>query len=441
MAGQTNKISSKLTCLVKQAQHHNLPPGIVINRCVATTKARSVPVILVNTNRQNVWIWQPLLAAELFSTNQVEEIEQRADMERQGDNIQISFSPIAPNSIRVRLEQVETVTSDIDPPTSNEKPSFGTRPDVKSENFDFKAEIDHLPFKLNMGTTVEMTCEQQSWFINIIYDHPEVFSLHDEDLGFCNKIKHTIPTTSNRPVYLLHHTIPPQLLGEVHKCLDTWLRQGIFRPSQSPYTSQVVIVQKTLGEICLCVDYRKLNSITVRDAFPLPRIDEALQAVHSSNWFSSFDLAQGYLQLAMEESDIKKTAFRAGSMGLYEFTCMLFGLLNAGSSFCCLMEQCLGDQQFVTLLLYLDDICIFAPTVNDMLDRIELVFDRLKQCNLKIKPKKCQFFNTSVLFLGHILLAKGISVNPEKVEKVKTWPVPKNIKEVQSFLGLASYYR
>ena len=151
--GQTNKIPSKLTCLVEQAQHHNLPPGIVINRCVATTKARSVPVILVNTNRQNVWIWQPLLAAELFGTDQVEEIEHWAKMERQGDNIQISFLPVAPNSIRVRSEQVETVTPDIEPPTSNEKPSFGPRPDVESKNFDFKAENDHLPFNLNMGTT------------------------------------------------------------------------------------------------------------------------------------------------------------------------------------------------------------------------------------------------------------------------------------------------
>ena len=143
----------------------------------------------------------------------------------------------------------------------------------------------------------------------------------------------------------------------------------------------------------------------------------------------------------MEESDIKKTSFRAGSTGLYELTHMSFGLSNAGSSFCHLMEQCLGDQQFVTLLLYLDDFCIFAPTIDDMLDRIDLVFDRLKKYNLKIKPKKCQFFDTSVLLLGHILSAREISANPEKVEKVKTWPVPKNIKEVQSFLGLASYYR
>ena len=189
------------------------------------------------------------------------------------------------------------------------------------------------------------------------------------------------------------------------------------------------------------MDYHKLNSIMVRDAFPLPRIDESLQPIHSSNWFSSFDLAQGYLQLAMEEGNIKKTAFRAGSMGLYEFTRMPFGLSNVGSSFCHLMEQCLGDQQFVTLLLYLEDICICAPTIDEMLDRNQLVFDKVKNFNLKIKPKKCQFFSTSVVFLGHVLLAEGISANPEKVEKVKTWPVPKNTKEVQSFLGLASYYR
>ena len=108
------------------------------------------------------------------------------------------------------------------------------------------------------------------------------------------------------------------------------------------------------------------------------------------------------------------------------------------------MEQCLGDFQFITLLLYLDDIHIFAPTIDDMLDHIELVFNRLKQFNLKIKPKKYQFFSTSVLFLGHVLSAEGISVTqrePRESGKVKTWPVPKNVKEVQSFLGLASYYR
>ena len=126
--------------------------------------------------------------------------------------------------------------------------------------------------------------KQQSCFINLVYDNKEVFSLHGEDLRYCDLIKHTILTMMDMPVYLPHHTIPRQLQGEVCKCLDTWVHQGIIRTSKSPYASQVAIVCKKLGEIHLCIDYQKLNSITVRDAFPIPQIDEALQAVHSSSW-------------------------------------------------------------------------------------------------------------------------------------------------------------
>ena len=305
--------------------------------------------------------------------------------------------------------------------------------------FNFQQEVERLTFKLNFGD-VHLEKEHQARFINLIYSNQEVFSLHDEDLGYCNKLTHTIPTSTDKPVYLPHRTILRQLQGEVCECLNTWLHQGIIRPSNSPFASQVVLVWKKTGEICICVDYRKLNSITIRDTFPLPCIDEALQAVHNCNVFTSFDLAQGYLQLAMAEDDIKKTAFRTGSSGLYEFTCMPFGLSNARSSFCRLMEQCLGDQQFVTLLLYLDDICIFAPDVSAMLDQMELVFSQLKSFNLKIKPKISYFFQASVIFLGHVLSADGIFANPEKVEKVRDWPVPSNAKELHSFLGLASYY-
>ena len=116
------------------------------------------------------------------------------------------------------------------------------------------------------------------------------------------------------------------------------------------------------------------------------------------------------------------------------------GLFNSSSSFSCLMEMCLGDKQFVTLLLYLDNICIFAASIDEMLDCIELVFKLLEEFNLKIKPKKCHFFQHSVIFLWHVLLAEGISANPKNVEKVKNWPVPTNPKELQSFWGLASYY-
>ena len=187
------------------------------------------------------------------------------------------------------------------------------------------------------------------------------------------------------------------------------------------------------------MDFRTLNAITIRDSFPLPQIEEALQAVKVAVWFTSFDLAQGYLQLAMDEADIHKTAFCAGSSGLYEFTHMPFGLSNVGASFCRLMEMCLGDQQYLMLLFYLDDICIFSSSIDEMLDRITMVLYWLKEFNLKIKPKK-SFFQSNVLFLGHMLSKDGILPNPEKVSKVRDWQIPKMAKEVHSFLGLASYY-
>ena len=223
--GHTTKVHPKAVCLVEQAEHHNLPQGIVVNRCVATVKSRSVPVILINTTKQNVWLWQPLLAAELY-TVEYHPVEHRVDIEVEGDVANVSFLPVVPNTIRVQVGQVESTSADTSTPNPQEKPVFGPRPNTQAADFDFEAEVKCLPFKLNLGDEVKLTHVQQSWFIDLIYDHPEVFSLHDEDLRFCDWIKHTIPMMMDKPVYLAHCTIPPQLQGEVHKCLDTWLLTG-----------------------------------------------------------------------------------------------------------------------------------------------------------------------------------------------------------------------
>ena len=152
-------------------------------------------------------------------------------------------------------------------------------------------------------------------------------------------------------------------------------------------------------------------------------------------WFTSFDLAQGYLQLAMDEADIHKTAFHAGSSGLYEFTCMPFSLSNVGTSFCHLIEMCLGDQQYLMLLFYLDDICVFSSSIDEMLDRIELVLKCLQDFNLKIKLKKTFFFQSQYCFWVILYLKMGFLQIPKKVQKVKDWPVPSNAKEVHFFGG------
>ena len=165
-------------------------------------------------------------------------------------------------------------------------PTFGPCPNTDAGDFDFQKEVEHLPFKLNLGD-IHLDKEHKARFINLIYSNQEVFSFHDEDLGYCDKLTHTIPTSTNKPVYLPHRTIPRILQGEVCKCLNTWFHQGIIQPSNSPYASQIVIVQKKSEEIHLCVDYRKLHSITIPDTFPLPHIDETLQVVHNCNVFTS----------------------------------------------------------------------------------------------------------------------------------------------------------
>ena len=446
--GKTSKEARRLSCMIEARSQNNLPLGVVVNRTAVTpSKSNKVPVTLVNTNSYNVWIRQQLLAADIVEVDHCP-WDYHSIMSRDANNVQVLFQPVPTLDVQADIFSVNSTQTEEKAGDRNstegieqeERPKFGPRPKFNSKKFDFDKELARLPFPVNFGE-VELSPSQQKRFLELVYDHQGVFSLCDEDLGLCDRLKHTIPTMTTKPVYLPHRTIPVQLQTEVHKCLDTWLKQGIIRPSRSPYASQVVIVRKKTGEIRLCIDFRALNAVTVRDSFPLPRIEEALQAVKSAMCFTSIDLAQGYLQLAMDEADIHKTAFRAGSSGLYEFTRMPFRLSNAGASFCRLMEMCLGDQQYLTLLFYLDDICIFSSSVDEMLNRVEMVLERLQDFNLKIKPKKSFFFQSKVLFLGHILSKDGISPNPDKIQKVKDWPVPTNAKEVHSFLGLASYYR
>ena len=141
-------------------------------------------------------------------------------------------------------------------------PVFGPYPSHYSPDFNFQAELRHLPFLLNIGEAT-LDKEQQSRFLDIIYDNQKSFLLQDEDLGYCDHITHTIPTTTDKPIYFPHRTIPRQLQGEVCKCINNWSQQGVIHPSNSPYASQVVVVHKKTGEVHLCVDYRKFNSIFI----------------------------------------------------------------------------------------------------------------------------------------------------------------------------------
>ena len=308
--GRTQDKLPKGSYMVEATDDDNLPCGVSVNHTyINPTKAKQVSVILLNTNSYNVWIRQPLYAATIWDVELKDwDYEPIITKSEEANTFEVKLQPVPPKHLREEIlsnaTEVNHETNDASGKNkSNEedkKPSVGIRPNTKDPNFDFKKELEQLPFELNIGDA-PLTQEQQVCLIDVIYDHMEVFSLFDGDLGFCDILKHSISTTTDKPVYLPHWQIPVQLQSKVRKCLDNWLKQGIIRPSKSPYASQVVIVRKKTGKIRLCVNFRKLNAISIRDSFPLPRVEEALQAVQAAVWFSSFDLAQGYLQMAMEE--------------------------------------------------------------------------------------------------------------------------------------------
>jgi hypothetical protein len=221
----------------------------------------------------------------------------------------------------------------------------------------------NLPFEVDIGN-IRTTKQEDQVLRQLFHSYTDVFSKDKNDLGFTDKVKHRIVTTSDIPVKLPDRRIPPQAMTEVKKLLKDWLKSGVIKESDSPYASQMVLVRKKSGEIRVCIDYRLLNQRTIKDAFPLPRIDECIEQLKGAKYFSSLDLTQGYLQIKLHEDDQHKTAFRAlGS--LYEFQRLPFGLCNSPATFSRLMGRCLGDFNVQGIIVYLDDVLVYSSSIAD----------------------------------------------------------------------------
>lgn len=290
--------------------------------------------------------------------------------------------------------------------------------------------------KVQIGGTPAQQVELRA----LLMKYLDVFAICNDDLGYTDRVKHEIPVMDNIPVSQPYRRIPPNQFEEVRKHISGLLKKGVIRESSSSYASPVVLVRKSDGSLRLCVDYRKLNSRIRRDAFPLPRIDESLDALGAAKIFSSIDLASGYHQVAVHENDRHKTAFIT-PFGLFEYERMPFGLCNAPATFQRLMQTIMSDLVFQMVLVYLDDLLVYSSTFEDHLVRLETVLQRLRETGLKIKVEKCHFLQSEVKFLGHVVSAEGVSTDPEKVSAVKQWPVPNTLKELRSFVGFCSYYR
>jgi hypothetical protein len=275
---------------------------------------------------------------------------------------------------------------------------------------------------------------------DLLMQHADVFSQSENDLGCTTMMTHSIDTGSARPVRQQLRRYPPAHLEAISKHVDDMLRQGVIEPASSPWASNVVLVRKKDGSYRCCIDYRQLNLVTRRDAYPLPRIDACLDALGGAKWFSTFDLRSSYHQVPMNPEDQDKTAFIC-HRGMFRFKSMPFGLVNAGATFQRLMDVAMAGLHLNICLVYLDDIIVFSETEEEHLERVKKVLERIRVAGLKLKPEKCTLMQKSVSFLGHVVSGDGISTDPEKIRAVTEWPTPSRVKDVRSFLGLASYYR
>ena len=286
----------------------------------------------------------------------------------------------------------------------------------------------------------ELDARSQARLAILLGKYQDAFSLAEDDNGRTSLARHTIDVGDARPIKQAPRPVPLASREVASQEVQRMLRQGVIEPSNSPWSSPVVLVKKKDGSTRFCVDYRRLNEVTKKDSHPLPRIDLTLDALSGARWFSTLDLKSGYWQLEVHPEDREKTAFSLGG-GLWQFSVLPFGLCNAPATFERLMEMVLQDLLGKGVLVYLDDVIVYAPTLDQEFRLLETVFQRLREAGLKLHPKKCRLFQKEVVFLGHIVGSDGIHTDPAKVEAVKDWPRPKNIREVSSFLGFCNYYR
>lgn len=395
-AGQTKVLEGSVSCrtpdagkwvMVESPKSSSLPGGILVTDSLVSLPPklpRCIPVVLKNESQHDITLSPKAVIAEIHAVKSVQSVK----------------------------------TPDSDPPT---------KPDHKP-NLDFDFSDSPVP------------TEWKERIIEKLSSMPEVFAQHELDFGRTDKIKHHITLSDETPFKHRPRPIHPQDIEAVRHHLQQLLEAEVIRESESPFSSPIVVVRKKNGEVRLCIDYRKLNIQTVKDSYALPNLEECFSALTGSRWFSVLDLKSGYYQIEMEEADKHKTAFVC-PLGFFEFNRMPQGITNAPSTFQRLMERCIGELNLKQALVFIDDLIVFSPTLEEHEERLMRVLNRLKEFGLKLSPGKCRFFQTSVKYLGHIVSEKGIETDPDKVAALKTWPKPNDLKGLRTFLGFCGYYR
>ena len=287
----------------------------------------------------------------------------------------------------------------------------------------------------------------------LLLEYTDVLNGRPQRRGYLTELppeerEHTVVTThrielidpSSKPPNRRGYRNSPAEKAESIKQLAKLIADGLVRPSNSPYSAALLFVPKKNGELRMCIDYRALNELTKKNKYPLPRIDDILEQLEGSRWFTKLDLESGYHQIRVHPDDVEKTAFTT-CIGHYEWVVLPFGLCNAPATFSQMMMEVFGELIGKGVLVYLDDILIHSQTADEHIDQLRKVFKRLRANSLYCRLDKCELFREEVQYLGHVVSGDGVMPDPAKVDAVQKWPTPTCARDVKSFLGLAGYYR
>ena len=332
--------------------------------------------------------------------------------------------------IKVIQDQVDSYSSQVNTSSSQEKPS------PSQDTTPGQPNPGHIPVDVDEANLTE---EEKKMVQDTLQKWRKVFAFSKTELGCAKDVEHHILLKDDVPFKERPRRIPPSMYQEVKQHIQEMLACGAIRPSSSPYASGAVLVRKSDGSLRFCLDFRRINSKTIKDAYFLPRIEETIDNLQGATWFSSLDLQAGYWQVPMAEQDKEKTAFVVGgNLGFWECNRMPFGLSNAPATFQRVIEKTLKDLP--NCFAYLDDIIIFSSgTVEDHLAKLEKVVERLSEWGWKLKPKKCHLLKKRIKYLGHIVSENGVEADPEKIEAVREWPEPSTVQELRQALGFFGY--
>ena len=328
---------------------------------------------------------------------------------------------------------IDTLLPNLHEPSTANHTGSNNGPSVACTNFS----QNQIKVELEAALSPSLKQDDRQILLQTLLKYSDVF--HDS-LGHTDVITHKIDTGDATPIQQYPRRLPYAYREEVKRQIHEMLEQGVIQESISPWASPIVLVKKKDGKFRFCVDYRKLNKVTKKDAHPLPRIDDLLDSLQGSNIFSTLDLRSGYWQVSMSPEDCEKTAFSTPD-GLWEFLRMPFGVSNGCATFHRGIQIVLSGLKYDTCLCYFDDIIIPSTSITQHCERLQLVLDRFRKHNLRVKASKCCFGAHEVTYLGHVVSAKGVQTDPGKIKAVAALDPPKTVEQVRSFLGLAGYYR